>query len=281
MQAQKKAVLTLQDGKTFEGYSFGYDGPTAGEVVFNTAMTGYPESLTDPSYEGQILITTFPQLGNYGVPPAGGADTLEGYYEGKRIHCRAIIAQDYAFHHSHWLADRSLAQWLNEEKIPGIYGIDTRALTKHLRQYGSMLGKITIEGGDDVDFYDPNAENNTRWVNMSVKAFGNVCERIKKMSLKESSFINIEGRLDEDIWTDPNTHEQKSQFVIILDDVEYASSGDGSKSKNGQNQNANAQAAPAPQGDPAPQAEPANAPAGNGFTGYEPFGSGDGFFDEG
>lgn len=129
--------------------------------------------------------------------------------------------------------------------------------------------------------YDPKAENNTRWVNMSVKAFGNVCERIKKMSLKESSFINIEGRLDEDIWTDPNTHEQKSQFVIILDDVEYASSGDGSKSKNGQNQNATAQAAPAPQGDPAPQAEPANAPAGSGFTGYEPFGSGGGFFDEG
>lgn len=159
MQASKKAVLTLQDGTTFKGYSFGHEGPAAGEVVFNTAMTGYPESLTDPSYEGQILVTTFPQLGNYGVPPSGGEDTLQGHYEGARIHCRAIIAQDYAFHHSHWLADRSLAQWLKEEKIPGIYGIDTRALTKHLRQHGSMLGKISIEGCPEVDFYDPNAEN--------------------------------------------------------------------------------------------------------------------------
>lgn len=159
MQASKKAVLTLQDGTTFEGYSFGYEGPTAGEVVFNTAMTGYPESLTDPSYEGQILVTTFPQLGNYGVPPADEDGTLDGHYESTRIHCRAIIAQDYAFHFSHWLADRSLGQWLKQEKIPGIYDIDTRALTKHLREYGSMLGKITIEGGDDIDFYDPNAEN--------------------------------------------------------------------------------------------------------------------------
>lgn len=159
MQATKEATLTLQDGTIYKGYSFGYDGPAAGEVVFNTAMTGYPESLTDPSYEGQILVTTFPQLGNYGVPPSDDGGTLGGYMESNRIHCRAIIAQDYAFHHSHWLADRSLADWLKAEKIPGIYGIDTRALTKHLRQHGSMLGKITIEGGEDVDFYDPNADN--------------------------------------------------------------------------------------------------------------------------
>ena len=159
MQATRRAKLILQDGTVFEGRSFGYEGSTAGEVVFNTAMTGYPESLTDPSYEGQILVTTFPQLGNYGVPPSGGDDSLKDYYEGSRIHCRAIVAQDYAFNHSHWLADRSLAQWLKEEKIPGLYDIDTRALTKHLRNQGSMLGKIVIEGCDDVDFYDPNAEN--------------------------------------------------------------------------------------------------------------------------
>ena len=159
MQATRRAKLILQDGTVFEGRSFGYEGSTAGEVVFNTAMTGYPESLTDPSYEGQILVTTFPQLGNYGVPPSGGDDSLKDYYEGSRIHCRAIVAQDYAFNHSHWLADRSLAQWLKEEKIPGLYDIDTRALTKHLRNHGSMLGKIVIEGCDDVDFYDPNAEN--------------------------------------------------------------------------------------------------------------------------
>ncbi len=134
MQATKRAILTLQDGTRYEGKSFGHEGPTAGEVVFNTAMTGYPESLTDPSYEGQILVTTFPLLGNYGVPPSDAPGSIAGHYEGSRIHCKAIIAQDYAFRHSHWLADRPLAQWLKEEKIPGIYGIDTRALTKHLRR---------------------------------------------------------------------------------------------------------------------------------------------------
>ena len=159
MQASKSAVLTLEDGTTFRGNSFGYDGPTAGEVVFNTAMTGYPESLTDPSYEGQILVTTFPLLGNYGVPPADTGDIMQGHFEGTRIHCRAIITQDYAFHHSHWLASRSLADWLKPEKIPGLYNIDTRALTKHLRSHGSMLGRITVEGCGECDFYDPNAEN--------------------------------------------------------------------------------------------------------------------------
>ena len=159
MQASSDAVLILEDGTVFKGRSFGHEGSAAGEVVFNTAMTGYPESLTDPSYEGQILVTTFPQLGNYGVPPAAGDNALKEYFEGARIHCRAIIAQDYAFHHSHWLADRSLAQWLKDEKIPGLYGIDTRALTKHLREHGSMLGKIRVGDSADIPFYDPNAEN--------------------------------------------------------------------------------------------------------------------------
>lgn len=138
-------------------------------------------------------------------------------------------------------------------------------------------GSVRFRIGKKV--YDPKAKDNARWVNMSVKAFGNVCERIKKMQLKESSFINIEGRLDEDCWTDPNTHEEKSQFVIILDDVEYASSSDGSKAKNKDGQNTATQST-APQGNPAPQADFNNAAVGSGFTGYEPFGSG-GFFDEG
>ena len=156
----KSAVLELEDGTCFRGYSFGFEGATSGEVVFNTAMTGYPESLTDPSYEGQILVTTFPLLGNYGVPPQdAAANTLSRYYEGDRIHCRAIIAQDYSVHHSHWLAQESLSQWLINEKVCGICGIDTRALTKHLRECGSMLGRITVEGCEPVDFYDPNKEN--------------------------------------------------------------------------------------------------------------------------
>ena len=161
MRKDKSAVLILEDGTRFEGKSFGYEASTSGETVFNTAMTGYPESLTDPSYEGQILVTTYPMLGNYGVPPRREKDDVSEYYESDHIHCRAIVAQDYSFLHSHWQADRSLADWLKEEKIPGIYGIDTRALTKHLREKGSMLGKIVIEGDDEnaVPFYNPNAEN--------------------------------------------------------------------------------------------------------------------------
>ncbi|MDE5727366.1 MAG: glutamine-hydrolyzing carbamoyl-phosphate synthase small subunit [Duncaniella sp.] len=159
MRQIKRARLILEDGTTFEGKSFGHESSTAGEVVFNTAMTGYPESLTDPSYEGQILVTTYPILGNYGVPPRREKDDVSEYYESDHIHARAIVAQDYSHDHSHWQADRSLAQWLNEEKIPGIYGIDTRALTKHLREHGSMLGKIVVEGCEEPEFYDPNQEN--------------------------------------------------------------------------------------------------------------------------
>lgn len=159
MHNTKPAVLILEDGTRFQGKSFGYDTAAAGEVVFNTAMTGYPESLTDPSYEGQILVTTYPILGNYGVPPQREKDDVSEYYESDRIHCRAIVAQDYSWNHSHWQADRSLAQWLKDEKIPGIYGIDTRALTKHLREKGSMLGKIIVDGAPDIPFYDPNREN--------------------------------------------------------------------------------------------------------------------------
>ena len=159
MRDYKRATLILEDGTKFEGKSFGHEASTAGEVVFNTAMTGYPESLTDPSYEGQILITTYPILGNYGVPPRREKDDVSEYYESDHIHARAIVAQDYSYDHSHWQADRSLSEWLKEEKIPGIYGIDTRALTKHLREHGSMLGKIVIEGCDEPDFYDPNCEN--------------------------------------------------------------------------------------------------------------------------
>ena len=159
MQATKSAVLILSDGTRFPGRSFGFEGSTSGEVVFNTAMTGYPESLTDPSYEGQILVTTFPQLGNYGVPPQDGASGLSRYLEGSRIHCRAIVAQDYAFHHSHWLASEPLDQWLRNERVPGLFGVDTRALAKHLRHHGSMLGKIIVEGCGEPELYDPTAHN--------------------------------------------------------------------------------------------------------------------------
>lgn len=159
MQHAKQAILTLEDGTIFEGYSFGYEKPCAGEVVFNTAMTGYPESLTDPSYSGQILVTTYPIMGNYGVPPKDEDKGISDYLESEKIHCEAIICQDYSWQYSHWLAQESLSDWLKEEKVVGLYGIDTRALTKRLREHGSMLGKITFKDGEDVEFYDPNIEN--------------------------------------------------------------------------------------------------------------------------
>lgn len=159
MRQTRRATLVLEDGTRFEGRSFGFEAPAAGEVVFNTAMTGYPESLTDPSYRGQILVTTYPILGNYGVPPQREEEHVSEYLESDHIHARAIVCQDYSFDHSHWQADRSLGEWLRQEKVPGIYGIDTRALTKHLRERGSMLGKILIEGEPDIEFYDPNREN--------------------------------------------------------------------------------------------------------------------------
>lgn len=138
------------------------------------------------------------------------------------------------------------------------------------------------ENGDSVRFrigkkvYDPHAENNSRWINLSVKAFSGVCERIKKMQLKEGSYINLIGRLDEDSWTDQNTGESKSMMVIILDDIEYASGGGKSKENQASDQQQNA----VPQNAPAAPAAPAAGTEMPGnFTGYEPFGGGS-FFDE-
>ena len=143
----RQARLILEDGTTFCGWSFGYDGNTSGEVVFNTAMSGYPESLTDPSYAGQILVTTFPLIGNYGVPDTGnGADGLPLFMESDRIHAKALVVADYSETYSHWNAKESLASWLKREKVPGITGIDTRRLTKVLREHGVMMGRIEMSG---------------------------------------------------------------------------------------------------------------------------------------
>lgn len=159
MQTTKKASLILDDGTVFVGKSFGYEKPVAGEVVFNTAMMGYPESLTDPSYSGQILVTTYPLVGNYGVPRREEENGLSRFHESEQIHVEALVVSDYSFEYSHWNAAMSLADWLKEEKVAGIYGIDTRELTKRLREHGSMKGKIVIEGGDDIEFVDPNLSN--------------------------------------------------------------------------------------------------------------------------
>lgn len=154
----RQAALILEDGTRFEGTSFGHPESVAGEVVFNTGMVGYPESLTDPSYCGQILTCTYPLIGNYGVPLPSDDGGMDRFMESWKIHARAIVVCDYSTRHSHWNAGRSLGDWLKSERIPGITGIDTRTLTKQLREKGSMLGKIVVEGRD-VPWHDPNKEN--------------------------------------------------------------------------------------------------------------------------
>lgn len=143
----RKVTLQLSDGTEFHGKSFGYEQPVAGEVVFNTAMMGYPESLTDPSYAGQLLTMTFPLVGNYGVPPFtfDKQTGLPDFMEGDRIYASALIVSDYSEQYSHWNAVESLGEWLQREKVPGITGIDTRELTKVLREHGVMMGKILFD----------------------------------------------------------------------------------------------------------------------------------------
>lgn len=139
--------LILSDGTSFGGKSFGSNNSTSGEVVFNTGMVGYPESLTDPSYFGQILVLTYPLIGNYGVPD-------NQWFESKKIQIKGLIVQNYIERYSHIEVKRSLGDWLKEERIPALEGIDTRELTRKLRYYGVMLGGINTE-----EFYDPNKEN--------------------------------------------------------------------------------------------------------------------------
>jgi carbamoyl-phosphate synthase small subunit len=158
MTAFRKAKLILEDGSVFEGKSFGCEKSVAGEVVFYTGMTGYPESLTDPSYAGQILVSTYPMIGNYGIPSEKQEQGFSVFLESEKIQATGLVISDYSSEFSHWNAEKSLGNWLKSYEVPGLFGIDTRALTKILRMKGSMLGKIEFSE-DPVDFYDPNLEN--------------------------------------------------------------------------------------------------------------------------
>ena len=139
------AKLILENGTEFCGTSFGAAHNVSGEVVFNTAMTGYPESLSDPSYAGQILVTTYPLIGNYGVPETGIDDNgLPLLMESEKIHAKALVVADYSETFSHWNAKEPLADWLKREDVPAITGIDTRRLTMMIRERGVMMGRIEI-----------------------------------------------------------------------------------------------------------------------------------------
>ena len=153
----KIGKLILENGTKIEGLSFGCPASVAGEVVFNTGMVGYPETLTDPSYCGQILVLTYPLIGNYGVPPRQRVDGILKYFESEKIQVAGLIVANYSSAWSHYLGHSSLGEWLKKEKIPALTGIDTRQLTQWLRQHGTVLGKIIIK--KDVPWYDPNKNN--------------------------------------------------------------------------------------------------------------------------
>lgn len=163
MNQKQKVYLRLANGKIFTGYSFGKYAPAEGEVVFTTGMTGYPESLTDPSYSGQILVFTYPLIGNYGIPKYKRDETateLQSGFESGRVQVRGMVISNYSSSYSHFDAELSLDKWLEENNVPGIYGIDTRELTKVLRTTGVMLGKITTELEEGaLDIVDPNFTN--------------------------------------------------------------------------------------------------------------------------
>ena len=145
-----KAALVLEDGSYFIGHGFGAIKKVSGEIVFSTSMVGYPESLTDPSYKGQILTLTYPLVGNYGVPPYKAEEGIQLNFESEGIKTSGLVVHELCTEPSHWASTRTLSEWLEEEGIPGIYGIDTRKLTKKLRVKGVMLGVLQIcEDGEE------------------------------------------------------------------------------------------------------------------------------------
>lgn len=151
-------ILSLADGSAVSGKSFGSNSEAEGEVVFATGMVGYPESLTDPSFAGQILVLTYPLVGNYGVPPKLKIDGVEKNFESSKIQIAGLVVSEYSEKYSHHAAKESLANWLQREKIPAITGVDTRSLTQKLREEGTILGRIENKR-TSKKFYDPNEEH--------------------------------------------------------------------------------------------------------------------------
>lgn len=205
MLLKTNAKLVLEDGSIFSGISFGAERSAGGEVVFSTGMVGYPESFTDPSYKGQILCLTYPLIGNYGVPSdEKDAYGLPKYFESDKVHIRGLVISDYSSEYSHWNSSKSLADWLKENKVPAIYGVDTRALTKKLREKGAMLGRMVIEN-KEAEIYDPNKE-----------------DVVREVSIKEPVFFNAEKKTSEIIRNDDvlkqiTNEKRKNKTVVLVD----------------------------------------------------------------
>jgi carbamoyl-phosphate synthase small subunit len=193
---KQKLKLILEDGSEFEGEAFGADVETEGEVVFSTGMVGYPESLTDPSFEDQILVCTFPLIGNYGVDhPELDENGIIKNFESNQIHIKGLVVSDYSEKFNHYEAKKSLSDWLKEHNVPGISGIDTRALTKKIRTTGALLGKIVkADSNYDKSFKDPNKTNLVAKVSTDeIKTYGEGDKTILLLDcgMKENILRNI------------------------------------------------------------------------------------------
>jgi carbamoyl-phosphate synthase small subunit len=184
----KKAVLLLEDGTFFIGKGFGATRKISGEVVFSTSMVGYPEALTDPSYKGQILTLTYPLVGNYGVPPYDLSLGLPLYFESERIQTSGLIIHELCTEPYHWASTRTLDKWLVDEGIPGIYGIDTRRLTKKLRTHGVMLGILQV--------CEPDEEPNVDGLLKEAKNIPdpNLTDLVKEVTVKEPVHYKVDGK---------------------------------------------------------------------------------------
>ena len=191
LSPEKGMLLELEDGTFFQGQSFGAEKSISGELVFQTGMVGYPESITDPSYRGQILVITYPLIGNYGVPSREIKDQvlhdLPAHFEAARIHVAGLVIASYSGEDfSHHLATSSLGRWLKEQRIPAMQGLDTRALTKRIRQEGSMLGKMLME--------------------RKLETNGMVNGRVESNQALDISIPqNSRARYDDTDWFNPNT----------------------------------------------------------------------------
>lgn len=222
MQLKRNAKLVLEDGSVFYGCSFASERSVSGEVVFSTGMVGYPESLTDPSYKGQILCLTYPLIGNYGVS-GNEADKygLLNHFESDKIHIQGLVISDYSFNYSHWNAKKSLAEWLKEYDIPGIFDVDTRELTKKIRENGAMLGKIIING-QDVGFYDPNKDDLVRQVSIKEPivydpARGNAAAVKDCSIIKEIGKINKTNKISNDDNKLNGGNGSNGKTIILID----------------------------------------------------------------
>ena len=211
--------LIFEDETLFEGKVFGAQKSVAGEVVFNTGMVGYPETLTDPSYCGQILVLTYPLIGNYGVAEYDKKNTISKLFESKKVQISGLIVSEQSTLFSHWNAVKSLSEWLKEHDVPGLFGIDTRKLTRTLREHGTMLGKIEINGHDAIDFYNPDDDDLMSKVTINkVEKIGSGRKKILLIDCGcKNSIIKNLMRDDVTIIRAPYNHDfEKEDFDGIL-----------------------------------------------------------------